>query len=231
MTEQTVKHASLTGRFTQSVSDVTARYVALLVLTLTSLIVGCGETQKIIKDDTQAMVELKEAGANLRRELTFEPNVDGGKDMWHAVDLRGVSVDEEILENLLTIKVTKLKIDGDVSDETMAAIAKLERITELDLADSNVSDTGLEALKDHQALGALKLNNTSVTGAGLAHLPAQVYSLQLVGVELSDDELSELVQRPQVRMLTVQQNPRLTSAGIDAAKQSRPGMMLLVRPE
>lgn len=191
--------------------------------------IGCGETQEIIKDDTDAMKELKYAGANLRRELTLEADVDGGKDMWHAVDLRGVSVDEEILENLLTVRVTKLKMDGTVSDETMAAIAKLELIKELDLTDSTVSDTGLAALKDHPALHAVKFNNTAVTGAGLAHLPEQVFSMQLAGVELSDAEVLELSRRKQLQVLTIQENPKLTPDGIEAVRAARPSMLFVVR--
>ena len=104
--------------------------------------------------------------------------------------------------------------DGDVTDETVDLIAKLDNVAWLNLAGTKVGDAGVAKLASLSSLERLHLERTDVTDASagtLAGLPKLSY-LNLYGTKLTDAGLKTLANSESLRKLFVWQ----TAVTVDA---------------
>jgi hypothetical protein len=106
---------------------------------------------------------------------------DGGVSLtltnWH-----GSAADYELVKKYA--KVVKLKMaNKDVTDKVLEAVRGLSDLQELDLDDTQVTDAGLDALKGLKKLEILHLENTKVTDRALETLDGleKLTRLELAG--------------------------------------------------
>jgi hypothetical protein len=89
------------------------------------------------------------------------------------LQLAGKSVDDKALEDLAQVadQVTWLNLARTgITDDGLAHVAGLKKLTRLHLEQTDVTDAGLNHLKDLPYLEYLNLYGTKVTDAGLDHL-------------------------------------------------------------
>ncbi len=77
-----------------------------------------------------------------------------------------------------TFQIIKLGM-SNASDADLANIARLRRLSELNLSDANLSDAGIEQLTGSAALARIVLNRTSITSAGVAALQKALPSCKI----------------------------------------------------
>ena len=99
--------------------------------------------------------------------------------------------------------IRRLNLEGtDITDASIAAIASMNRLEELDLSTCEISNLGLEPLRGHRSLRKLWLTNTSVTEELtdlLATLP-RLEEIELAGTVYTDKGRKELARRiPKLR--------------------------------
>jgi Leucine-rich repeat (LRR) protein len=81
----------------------------------------------------------------------------------------------------------------DVDDAVVARLEGFDRLRELDLSDSKVTDEGLKPLADLPALASLRLKNTRITDAGFKASLADKESLtrlDLTGTAVADETVA-----------------------------------------
>lgn len=83
---------------------------------------------------------------------------------------------------------------GEVNDSSLAPVAALANLTDLDLSQTSITDAGLEHIKGLANLTRLNLNNTSITDEGIKHLAglSNLQYLNLYGTKVSDAGLKHL---------------------------------------
>ncbi len=105
--------------------------------------------------------------------------------------------------------------DGKIGDEQVAAVKPLANIIySLNLRGTEVTDKGLEQLKDLKSLVRLHLERTKITDAGLAHLAAleNLEYLNLYGTEVTDAGVQSLAGSKKLKRLYVWQT-KVTEEG------------------
>lgn len=101
--------------------------------------------------------------------------------------------DYRLLEGATDVVVLQMA-NPDVTDETLALLAGMDRLRELDLNDSGVTDAGLARLAASTRLERLRIANTGITDAGFrAFLMPHpgLLELDLRGTSVSAETLSE----------------------------------------
>ena len=203
--------------------------VLATLLSVNMLCFGCsGGKPPVLDWDTEAVIALKRAGANINQQAAIGvPNLQG-----ETVDLRDVKIDEEILGHLANVEnMTELKLTGkSVTDDTLARLAESEAgwkfLRVLDLAGTGITDGGLEHLSDWKKLGILILNDTQVTGAGLAKIPPGISVLHLKRTQIDDDDLQNLQHLKRLQFLGLA-GTRVTAAGAKGLKKKHPGVQTI----
>ena len=101
------------------------------------------------------------------------------------------------------------------SDAAMKHLKPLKKLRELQLANSNITDVGLEQIKELTNLEALNLYGTKVTDSGLRHLQGmeKLESLVLAHDNFSDAGLRYLRHLRGLRVLNLN-GARITDAGL-----------------
>lgn len=105
--------------------------------------------------------------------------------------------------------------DGKIGDEQVATVKPLGNIIySLNLRGTEVTDKGLEQLKDLKSLVRLHLERTKITDAGLANLAAleNLEYLNLYGVEVTDAGVQSLAGLKKLKRLYVWQT-KVTEEG------------------
>jgi hypothetical protein len=105
--------------------------------------------------------------------------------------------------------------DGKIGDEQVATVKPLGNVIfSLNLRGTEVSDKGLEQLKDLKSLVRLHLERTKITDAGLAHLAAleNLEYLNLYGTEVTDAGLQTLAGLKKLKRIYVWQT-KVTEEG------------------
>jgi Leucine Rich repeats (2 copies)/Leucine Rich repeat len=117
--------------------------------------------------------------------------------------------------------------DTEVSDDGLAHLKGLTRLTHLDLSGTRVTDRGLARLKGLTKLTHLNLSRTRVTDAGLANVTGvkSLSSLSLDGCQVTDAGLVHLKAVTSLSDLWVNRT-RVTGAGIKELRQARPSLMI-----
>ena len=151
-----------------------------------------------------------------------------------------VDDDEARLEELRTLGVSVSLIGGDsdklvlrarnigkaFGDEQMARLEPLtDRISWLDLGDTDIGDGGLAVVSRMTNLRRLYLQNTHVTDAGLAHLArlTVLNYLNLYGTDVSDAGLRHLHEIKALQSLFLWQT-RATPTGAASLTAALPGL-------
>ena len=174
-------------------------------ISLSLLCVGCSDRIPVLEDDSEAIKALKKAGAQVTRGLA--PGLPNARA--YVVDLSDVKVDSSIAELLGQEEALgALTLTGKrVTDDTLAQIAEsatLKNLTMLDLTGAAVTDAGLKHLSVFPKLGTLSLDDTQVTGPGLADIPVTVTSLGLANLPIDDDELQMLKHLKRLKGIRLQ---------------------------
>jgi hypothetical protein len=87
--------------------------------------------------------------------------------------------------------------DGPVTDDTIAQLLNgLDRLRELDLSSSGITDAGLDHVRTLNCLEYLNLEGTAITDAGLERLRnmTQLRTLELSGAKVTDEGILEFLQ-------------------------------------
>ncbi|HSO84247.1 hypothetical protein [Thiocapsa sp.] len=101
--------------------------------------------------------------------------------------------DYRLLEGATDVVVLQMA-NADVTDETLALLAGMDRLRELDLNESAVTDAGLARLAASTRLERLRLANTGITDAGFRAflMPhPSLLELDLRGTSVSAETISE----------------------------------------
>jgi len=96
---------------------------------------------------------------------------------------------------LIFHEITFVSLNGeDVTDEGLEHLKNLTALEGLYLSAAQITDAGLEHLKNLTALNRLDLSNTQITGAGLEHLNnlSTLEGLYLRGAQITDAGLEHL---------------------------------------
>ncbi len=105
--------------------------------------------------------------------------------------------------------------DGKIGDEQVATVKALGNVIySLNLRGTEVTDKGLEQLKELKSLVRLHLERTKITDAGLAHLAAleNLEYLNLYGTEVTDAGVQSLAGSKKLKRLYVWQT-KVTEEG------------------
>ena len=105
--------------------------------------------------------------------------------------------------------------DGKIGDEQVASVKPLgNSIFSLNLRGTEVTDKGLEHLKDLKSLVRLHLERTKITDAGLAHLAGleNLEYLNLYGVDVTDAGIQSLAGLKKLKRIYVWQT-KMTEEG------------------
>ena len=96
-----------------------------------------------------------------------------------------------------------LLVESQVTDNGLGQLGPLQNLRRLDLSRTQVSDRGLAHLAKLPNLESLILHNTSVTGSGFEHLVGlpKLKTLSLIGNNVSLIGLDHLTNMPQLRGL------------------------------
>ncbi|GAB3502784.1 ribonuclease inhibitor [Spirosoma knui] len=132
-------------------------------------------TMKVPAADVKAVDELRKTGL-LVLPLSKEQN----QVEVSAVNARTFNDAQAVLLPKLSEQIVWLRLgDTDISDVTLAQVAKLKNLQKLHLEQTDVTDAGLSQLKGLTNLEYLNLYGTSISDAGLAEI-AQLKSLKTV---------------------------------------------------
>ena len=117
---------------------------------------------------------------------------------------------------------------GSVSDATLAAVAGLKDVVQLNLGKTSITDAGLAQIKGMTTLTRLHLEQTKVTDKGLAHLKGltNLEYLNLYGTEITDRGLDELAGLSKLKSLYLWQT-KVTEAGVGKLKKALPNLEIV----
>ncbi|GAB3706648.1 ribonuclease inhibitor [Spirosoma flavus] len=132
-------------------------------------------TMKVPAADPKVMEEVKKTGL-----LVLPISKEQNQLEVSAVNARSFSDAQAAVLPKLSNQIVWLKLsDTQISDATLAQIAKLKNLQKLHLEQTKITDAGLKQLKGLSNLEYLNLYGTSVSDAGLAEL-ASMKSLKTV---------------------------------------------------
>jgi hypothetical protein len=120
-----------------------------------------------------------------------------------------------------TAGVTSLVIfDLVIGDEDFAALGRLRCLTWLNIHNANVTDKGLEGIKNLKSLYTLQLADIKgkgipITGEGFRELQglSELHSLSLHRSNLSDEGMAQIVRLPKLDSLTLE-TCKVSDAGL-----------------
>jgi hypothetical protein len=113
------------------------------------------------------------------------------------------------LEGLTSLEALSLRGRGTVPATLLESIRGCSSLRELDLGFTDVTDEGLEKLKDLVELRRLVLTGTAISDAGCAHLAelTKLEELELSGTKISNDGLRSLRRLQALRRLGLDNTP------------------------
>jgi len=124
------------------------------------------------------------------RTLSPLPDLSQNRDFNTNIDITDAGI--KYIEPISTLETLILKNNTGITDKACPGIAKLSKLTQLDLDRAAITDIGLKDLAKLPALKSLSLDFTQV-GKGvvvLNRLPLEHLSLR--GTKLSDETLQQL---------------------------------------
>lgn len=182
----------------------------LIGVTLLAVTLGLIKFAWDLKPDATARAYLHDRGASLVR-IT---NLDTGESYYQLELLsewRGEPEDLLYLEALNEVAIVRMH-GTPGPDEHLEVLARLDNVSqkvrELSLVDSDVSDRGLEHVADWPALLVVDLSGTKLDGDGLRHLRASrgLQILKLDRAQFSDASIPGLAALDQVQELSMRES-------------------------
>jgi Leucine rich repeat len=162
------------------------------------------------------------------RELVGDKRI-AGFDRVDCVSLHRSQVTEEDLAQLSSLtRLTWLDLTGaSVTDAGLARLAGLTSLAFLDLSGTSVSDAGIAHLRSLANLEGLSLGETKVTDAGLAHLTGltNLESLDLSKTKVTDTGNTCLARMKQLRSLNVTKN-LISLEGVETLQKALPNCQI-----
>jgi tRNA A-37 threonylcarbamoyl transferase component Bud32/Leucine-rich repeat (LRR) protein len=118
------------------------------------------------------------------------------------------------------VAILGIKLDGTgVQDADLSILGLAPGLRELSLADTRITDRGLEQLLPLRQLGHLNLSKTAITNAGLAHLArlSELAELNLERTQITNPGIARLLALPKLERLYLS-DTQVTDVGIDQLK-------------
>ena len=129
-----------------------------------------------------------------------------------------VTSNDALIELLDVEYLVMLNLDNSpINDEGLGFLRNLTMLRHLSLSNTFVSDEGLATIvKQHPQLSFLRLDQTTVGDAGIAHLPElkQLVELSLWQVPMGDEGCRHLARVTSLRRLSLDETP-VTDRGIE----------------
>lgn len=132
-----------------------------------------------------------------------------------------------LAQNVKWVQANFRLVGDKVTNESLAPVAAIQNLTDLDLSKTAVTDDGLAHIKGLTNLTRLNLNNTAITDAGLQHLSSltNLTYLNLYGTQVTDAGLEHLKGIQTLEKLYLWQTG-VTDAGAASIKQSLPWLYI-----
>lgn len=135
-------------------------------------------------------------------------------------------IDADILNRLPAEATTLLDLEwSDLSDETVGVLLKFDRLRELKLGHTRISDRGMPTIGLLTSLRMISLRGTSVSDEGVLHLRSiqQLASIDLAATRITDETLDLLGRSRSLINLDVSANPwpRITGRGLESLSRAR----------
>ena len=209
---------------------VSVRRTMILILVLSF---GLGWIVHRARVQREAVAAIKRAGGSVMYEHQLSPR-SSGKPWWPkwAADILGIDYFDNVKSVFLEFKDSNL-------EQELAHIGRLDRLEQLYLTGSPVTDTGLASLSGLHSLRKLDLDSTEITDAGISHLAgltglqfldlsrtkvgdagmahlgelAGLTNLFLAGTRVDDAGLAHLERLPSLCWLNIS-STRITNGGI-----------------
>ncbi len=135
----------------------------------------------------------------------------------------------QVAQNDARLDVAFHLADGKIGDDQVATVKGLGNILySLNLRGTEITDKGLEHLKDAKSLTRLHLERTKITDAGLANLAGleNLEYLNLYGTEVTDAGVQSLAGLKNLKRLYVWQT-KVTEEGQAKFKVAAPNVLLV----
>ena len=118
-------------------------------------------------------------------------------------------------------------VGKQATDEDLALVKGLPKVTQLDLHNTAVTDAGLAGVAGLTSVTHLHLNGTAVTDAGLKHLKglAALEYLNLYNTGVTDDGVKQLADLKKLKKLYLWQT-KVTPDGAKALKSALPDVLV-----
>jgi len=166
-----------------------------------------------------------------------------------ALDIANTQVTDNGLDHLITLtNLKELSLGRSrLSENALAVLRMLPTLTYLDLSGARAAppDMGrrrdgvgtlneetLRALAELKDLRTLRLGFSDISAAGLGAL-SSLEKVEKLGLEfctgLSDSAIAELAKWKALKYVDLQET-RITTAGIEALRNAKPGMVILATP-
>ena len=195
---------------------------------------------KAARRQREAVAWIEKVGGQVDYDYQFEPPIVGGipstkppAPAWMR-DLLGGDLFMDVVQVALTDTLvgdngfehlkglTQLRflwLGNQVTDAGLEHLKEIPHLGGLYLAGTNVSDAGLEHLEGLTQLGWLDLSDMKVSDAGLQHLRklTQLQMLWLSGTRVTDVGLDGLKALPQLRVLALG-GTKVSDAGLENLK-------------
>jgi hypothetical protein len=151
------------------------RLTVLLTLLLLAALPGCkrdvlSDSQREEKMREEAIASLREQGGTVTTK-NYHPQGNG-----YVVDLKGAQLSDRTFENLKDLqRVTELDLSkSSLTDEQMDQLNQVALVLlKLNLSDTKVTDAGLDKLTNLKMCFDLNLAGTPVTAAGVERFKQQ----------------------------------------------------------
>lgn len=122
----------------------------------------------------------------------------GGRTQWDSIDLSFTQIDDSAwLNEEASWDIIRLNVESTaISNASLAGIAKMPRLQELDLSHCKVDSEGMESLRNHPQLQTLWIAGTSVDDRALSALREipKLTTLHAAGSRISASAWNQLMQ-------------------------------------
>jgi hypothetical protein len=147
-------------------------------------------------------------------------NEDDSDNAGYLISLDGTQLTDRALKVLRRIKAPALVLTGDrVSDATLKELQTLKNLQDLVLADTSVTDLGMEYVVHLRQLQGLAFKNTEISDTGLKHIGAitNLIDLDLWGTKVTDVGLKYLAGLTKLQSLGLR-DTKVTDSGLNHLK-------------
>lgn len=201
------------------IDEKSAKVTADEIDCIVKLLEGAKHIHRELADAGQVIESLKQRAADLRNLKNIK---DAVVEIGKEVKFFGVeaTTSPEVLKQAVAAAPNANYIDirrSENPDALMGAVKNMTRLDSLFAHEAtNLSDRGLEQIKDMKNLERLGLGKTAVTDAGMQYLKNmdKLYSLKLSDTKVTDEGLAQLSGLKNLRGLGLDGLPDITDAGL-----------------